>query len=113
MAIQAVRFTFTDSDDAFDETLRPVLVNMLSLMLADPTTENRRLALGTLNSALLHKSDIVLPQLASLIPLVLKDSKIDRDLIREVQMGPFKHKVDDGLDLRKVSLFCVFLPNTC
>ena len=77
---------------------------MLSLMLNDPNVENRRLALGTLNAAIHHKSDIVLPQLSNLLPLVLKDSKIDKDLIREVQMGPFKHKVDDGLELRKVSL---------
>ena len=116
MAIQAIRFTFTDSDDAFDEVLRPVLVSMLSLMLADPHTENRRLALGTLNAALQHKSDIVLPQLGSLLPLVLKDSNIDPDLIREVQMGPFRHKVDDGLELRKVRLLlleCVGLLNLC
>ena len=108
MAIQAIRFTFTDSDDAFDEVLRPVLVSMLALMLADPNTENRRLALGTLNAALQHKSDIVLPQLGAILPLVLKDSKIDPDLIREVQMGPFKHKVDDGLELRKSAYETLF-----
>ena len=73
-------------------------------MLSDPNTENRRLALGTLNSAIQHKPDMVLPSLSSLLPLVVKDSHIDRDLIREVQMGPFKHRVDDGLELRKASL---------
>ena len=108
MAIQAIRFTFTDGDDVFDEVLRPVLVNMLALMLADPNTENRRLALGTLNAAIQHKGDIVLPQLGSVLPLVLKDSKIDPDLIREVQMGPFKHKVDDGLELRKSAYETLF-----
>ena len=78
---------------------------MLSVMLNDPNIENRRLALGTLNAAIHHKPDIVLPQLAALLPLVIKDSRIDKDLIREVQMGPFRHKVDDGLELRKVSIY--------
>lgn len=102
MVIQAIRFTFADSDDAFDEVLKPILLKMLTTMLNDPNLYNRRLALGTLNSALQHKSDIILGQLTQLIPLVMKESKINHDLIREVQMGPFKHKVDDGLELRKV-----------
>ena len=28
---------------------------------------------------------------------------LQKDLIREVEMGPFKHTLDDGLDIRKVS----------
>lgn len=103
MAIQAIRFTFADSDETFDETLRPVLVSMLGIMLNDPNIENRRLALGTLNSAIHNKPDMILPHLGGLIPLVIKDTKIDPDLIRQVQMGPFKHQVDDGLELRKGS----------
>ncbi|KAL9128160.1 MAG: hypothetical protein Q9217_003103 [Psora testacea] len=108
MTIQAIRFTFADSDEAFDEILRPMLFNMLSMMFNDPTIENRRLALSTLNAAIHHKADIVFPHLSSLIPLVMKDSKIDPDLIREVQMGPFRHKVDDGLELRKSAYETLF-----
>ena len=108
MVIQAIRFTFAESDDAYDEVLKPVLVKMLTTMLNDQNLENRRLALTTLNSATANKSDIVLPQLAQLIPLVMKESRVNSDLIREVQMGPFKHKVDDGLELRKVrNPFCI------
>ena len=103
MAIQALRFTLAESDEAFDEVLKPSLAKMLGIMLNDPNIENRRLALGTLNSASHNKSEIIAPLLGSLVPFVLKDSKPDPDLIREVQMGPFKHKVDDGLELRKVS----------
>ena len=107
MVIQAIRFTFADSDDAFDEVLKSMLIKMLTTMLNDPNIENRRLALSTLNSATANKSAIVLPHLAQLIPLVMKESRTNTDLIREVQMGPFKHKVDDGLELRKVKgSFC-------
>ncbi|KAG8530485.1 uncharacterized protein KY384_004988 [Bacidia gigantensis] len=108
MAIQAVRFTFADNDETFDEALKPILVDMLSIMLNDPNTENRRLALGTFNSAFQHKSDMISPHLSILLPLVMKDSHIDPDLIREVQMGPFRHKVDEGLELRKSAYETLF-----
>lgn len=101
MVIQAIRFTFSDSDDSFDEILKPMLIDMLTTMLNDTNLENRRLALGALISATHNKSHIILPHLAQLIPLVMKESKIKPELVREVQMGPFKHKVDDGLEVRK------------
>ena len=103
MIIQAIRFTLADTDETFDEVLKPTLMNMLTVMLNDANLENRRLALGTLNSATANKAHIVSPHLAQLIPLVIKESRANTDLVREVQMGPFRHKVDDGLELRKVS----------
>ena len=33
-----------------------------------------------------------------------KETKIRPDLVREVMMGPFKHTIDDGLEIRKVKL---------
>ena len=102
MVTQALRFALTDADESFDEALKPILPGMLSTMLNDTSLENRRLALITLNSAIQNKAALILPHLSQLLPLVIKESNINLDLIREVQMGPFKHKVDDGLELRKV-----------
>lgn len=102
MVIQAVRFTFADSDESFDEVLKPMLIKMLTTMLNDSNLENRRLAVTALNSATRNKPDMILPDLAKLLPLVMKEAMIKPELVREVQMGPFKHKVDDGLEVRKV-----------
>jgi cullin-associated NEDD8-dissociated protein 1 len=101
MVISALRYTFSDTDEAYDEYLRPLVVPMLVQMLNEPDLENRRLALMTFNSAMHNKPDIILPALDQLLPLAMKETVIKPELIREVQMGPFKHKVDDGLEIRK------------
>jgi cullin-associated NEDD8-dissociated protein 1 len=103
MVIQAIRYTLPDSDEVFDAVLRTILIDMLTTMLHDTELENRRLALTTLNSATHNKPDLILPHLGQLLPLVMKESVIKSELIREVMMGPFKHKVDDGLEVRKVT----------
>ncbi|KAJ5940366.1 hypothetical protein N7516_000534 [Penicillium verrucosum] len=101
VVISAFRYTLADSSDAYNDVLRPLMVPLLTNMLGDSDLGNHRLALTTLNSAIHNKMDLLLPHLEELLPAVLGDTKIKPELIREVQMGPFKHKVDDGLDLRK------------
>lgn len=103
MAVQAVRYTLPESDETFDAMLRNVLIDMLLVMLQDSDMDIRRLAMTTLNSAAHNKPDLILPHLGELVPFVLKESVIKKELIREVMMGPFKHTVDDGLEVRKVS----------
>jgi cullin-associated NEDD8-dissociated protein 1 len=107
MVIQAIRYTLPDSDETFDSVLKTTLIDMLIIMLRDPELENRRLALTTLNSAAHNKPDLIIPNLGQLLPLVMKESVVKPELIREVMMGPFKHKVDDGLEVRKVNI-CLF-----
>jgi cullin-associated NEDD8-dissociated protein 1 len=101
MAIQAIRYTLPDQDETFDAVMKTTLIPMLSTMLRDSELENRRLALTTLNSAAHNKPDFINPNLGLLLPFVMTESVIRPELIREVNMGPFKHKIDDGLELRK------------
>ena len=108
MVIQAIRYTLPDSDEAFDAVLKTTLIDMLTVMLRDSELENRRLALTTLNSAAHNKPDLIIPNLAQLLPLVMKESVVNPELVREVMMGPFKHKVDDGLEVRKVRSRFIF-----
>ena len=82
--------------------LRPLIIPMLTSMLHDDDLGNHRLALTTVNSAIHNKMDLIFLHLGQLLPAVLGDTHVKPELIREVQMGPFKHKVDDGLELRKV-----------
>ncbi|XXH00708.1 Ras GTPase tem1 [Hypoxylon texense] len=101
VAVQALRYTLPDSDESFDLMLKPVLFNMLLTVLRDDDMEIRRLGMTALNSAAHNKPDLILPHLGELMPYLIAESVIKPELIREVQMGPFKHMVDDGLEVRK------------
>lgn len=102
MVISALRYTFTDTEASYDDLLRPIVVDFLTVMVDDKEMENRRLALTALNSAAHNKPHLIMPHLERLLPLVYRESFIKPELVREVMMGPFKHKVDDGLEVRKV-----------
>lgn len=102
IAVQALRYTLPDENEAFDMILKSYLVDMLKTMLEDPDMDIRRHAMSTLNSAAHNKPNLILGHLGQLMPYVMRESVVKQELIREVQMGPFKHLVDDGLEVRKV-----------
>ncbi|XP_076972604.1 cullin-associated NEDD8-dissociated protein 2 isoform X2 [Tamandua tetradactyla] len=55
-----------------------------------------------------NKPSLIRDLLGTVLPLLYQETKIRRDLIREVEMGPFKHTVDDGLDVRKAAFECMY-----
>ncbi|XP_065316402.1 cullin-associated NEDD8-dissociated protein 1-like isoform X1 [Gordionus sp. m RMFG-2023] len=77
-----------------------------SLQDGDPNV--RRMGLIALNCAAHNKPFLVRDSLKEILPYLYNETKIRKELIREVEMGPFKHSVDDGLDLRKTSYECMY-----
>ena len=70
----------------------------------------RRVALVAFNSWDHNKPSLMRDVLPQLYTEMLKR----KELIREVEIGPFKHEVDDGLDLRKTAFECMYtLLGTC
>ncbi|GAA5863674.1 hypothetical protein JCM3774_001210 [Rhodotorula dairenensis] len=111
--IAALRFTFTNDSTTYDELLAPLIVEFFKLM-RDSDLGVRRLALSSLNSAAHNKPYLVRAHLDSLLPELYAQTEVDQSLIRIVEMGPFKHKVDDGLDIRKTAYECMHsLLDTC
>ncbi|KAH9373876.1 hypothetical protein HPB48_016148 [Haemaphysalis longicornis] len=93
--------------------LRPRLARFLGA-LGDPDLGVRRVALLALNSAAHNRPQMVRDLLDSLLPQLYRETKVRNELIREVEMGPFKHTVDDGLDIRKAAFECMYtLLDTC
>jgi cullin-associated NEDD8-dissociated protein 1 len=63
----------------------------------------RRLSLSALNAAARNKPHLIRDHLAALLPYLFAGTVINESLIRLVQMGPWQHKVDDGLEARKTA----------
>uniref|UniRef100_A0A8C1A4F5 Cullin-associated and neddylation-dissociated 1 n=1 Tax=Cyprinus carpio carpio TaxID=630221 RepID=A0A8C1A4F5_CYPCA len=76
--------------------------------LEDPDLNVRRVALVTFNSAAHNKPSLIRDLLDTVLPHLYNETKVRKDLIREVEMGPFKHTVDDGLDIRKAAFECMY-----
>ncbi|KAM0753363.1 TIP120-domain-containing protein [Meredithblackwellia eburnea MCA 4105] len=111
--IAAIRFTFTNDSSSYDELLAPLIAEFFKL-IQDPDLGVRRLALTSLNSAAHNKPHLVRDQLSTLLPELYAQTVVDQSLVRIVEMGPFKHKVDDGLDIRKSAYECMrTLLDTC
>lgn len=112
--IAAIRFTFHNESTTYDELLAPLIVEFFNL-IDDQDLGVRRLALSSLTSAAHNKPHLVREHLATkLLPELYRQTEVNESLIRIVEMGPFKHKVDDGLDIRKTAYECMHtLMDTC
>ncbi|KZT68798.1 TIP120-domain-containing protein [Daedalea quercina L-15889] len=111
--ISAVRYTFAETSGAYDELLSSVLMDFLALV-ADPDLTVRRLALSALNSAARLKPHLIRDKLQIILPNLYKETVINPELIRTVQMGPWTHKVDDGVEARKTAYETLYtLLDTC
>ncbi|KAJ3020912.1 Cullin-associated NEDD8-dissociated protein 1 [Thoreauomyces humboldtii] len=113
--VTAIRYTFTEhtQHDDFDTLLRPLILDFLRLV-KDSDLNVRRVSLTTLNSAAHNKPHLILGSLNELLPLLYDETVVKTELIHIVEMGPFKHQVDDGLDTRKAAFECMYtLLETC
>ncbi|RLO07596.1 hypothetical protein DYB28_000406 [Aphanomyces astaci] len=87
------------------EPMHHLTVHPILSALQDEDMGVRRAALVTLNSAAHHQAAFLKPHVReSIVPILLKTMEIK--LERVVDLGPFKHKVDDGLVLRKGAYGC-------
>uniref|UniRef100_A0A4W6DBK3 TATA-binding protein interacting (TIP20) domain-containing protein n=1 Tax=Lates calcarifer TaxID=8187 RepID=A0A4W6DBK3_LATCA len=93
--VTAIKFTIVDQPKIFLKT-------------SDNDINVRRVALVMFNSAAHNKPSLIRGLLGTVLPHLYKETQIRKDLIREVEMGPFKHTVDDGLDVRKAAFECMY-----
>ncbi|XP_034442625.1 cullin-associated NEDD8-dissociated protein 2 isoform X1 [Hippoglossus hippoglossus] len=105
--VTAIKFTIVDQPAPIDSLLKGCIGDFLKT-LQDEDLNVRRVALVMFNSAAHNKPSLIRGLLGTVLPHLYKETQIRKDLIREVEMGPFKHTVDDGLDVRKAAFECMY-----
>uniref|UniRef100_A0A0P6FDL4 Cullin-associated NEDD8-dissociated protein n=1 Tax=Daphnia magna TaxID=35525 RepID=A0A0P6FDL4_9CRUS len=105
--VTAAKFTISDQVQSIDPFLKQCMGDFLQT-LQDDDLNVRRVALIAFNSAAHNKPSLIRDLLDSVLPQLYNETKVRKELVREVEMGPFKHTVDDGLDLRKAAFECMY-----
>jgi len=105
--VAALKFAIVDRSLPIDQMLLEQIPKFLKL-LGDPELIVRRNTLYTLNFIAHNKATLIREVLPQYLPLLYGESKIKPELIREVDLGPFKHRVDDGLEVRKAAFEAMY-----
>ncbi|XP_042009939.1 cullin-associated NEDD8-dissociated protein 1-like isoform X3 [Salvia splendens] len=102
----AVKYSIVERQEKIDEILYPEISTFL-MLIKDQDRHVRRAAVLALSTAAHNKPNLIKSLLPELLPLLYDQTVIKKELIRTVDLGPFKHTVDDGLELRKAAFECV------
>lgn len=102
----AVKYAMVERPEKIDAILQSEISSFL-MLIKDQDRHVRRAAVLALNTAAHNKPNLIKGLLPELLPLLYDQTIIKQELIRTVDLGPFKHTVDDGLELRKAAFECV------
>jgi cullin-associated NEDD8-dissociated protein 1 len=115
--ITALKFAIVDHPHPIDEHLKDVMATCLHRLKVEELKAGlgvRHACLLTLNYATHNKPILVRDYLKNVLPDVYAECKPHADLVRIIIIGPFKHKVDDGIETRKAAFECLYtLLETC
>jgi hypothetical protein len=112
--VSALKFAILErANPKVDDVLSAHMGEFLDL-LSDSEIEVRHATLLAFNYAIHHKPQLVRPILLKYLPALYGETKIKPELITEVELGPFKHKVDNGQPLRQAAFECMYtMLDTC
>lgn len=76
-------------------------------MIADSDVLVAKNAVQAVNAMAKSRPALLHPHLSRALPLIYARTTKDKELVRIVDLGPFKHEEDYGLDLRKSAFDCL------
>lgn len=114
--VAAIKYSIVSDASAHPE-IDDLLATNLSVffdLLKDSEVSVRHAALLTFNYLSSHRPALVRPVLDQYLPVLYSQTTPKPELITVVKLGPFEHKVDNGLVLRQAAYECMYtLLDTC
>ncbi|KAL9653139.1 hypothetical protein ABK040_006355 [Willaertia magna] len=105
--IGAIKYAITDEPSPIDEKLKGDIAAFLEQLNKSQPVNVRRAAVLLLNSCSHNKPELLTDVLEKVLPNLYAECQFDQSLVRVIHLGPFTHKIDDGLDLRKSAFECL------
>ncbi|VAH40599.1 unnamed protein product [Triticum turgidum subsp. durum] len=102
----AIKYSIVERTGKIDAILYSEISTFL-MLIKDSDRHVRRAAVLALSTAAHNKPSLIKGLLPELLPLLYDQTVVKQELIRTVDLGPFKHVVDDGLELRKAAFECI------
>jgi len=98
--VKSFKYAASKETDTFD--LEQCVEHLLKLV-QDSDLIVKRYALESLNAIVHNQPVCVRNDIEKLHQVAIIETKIRPELITEVDLGPFKHKVDEGIPIRKAA----------
>eukprot|EP00761_Pharyngomonas_kirbyi_P004559 gb/GECH01004564.1/.p1 GENE.gb/GECH01004564.1/~~gb/GECH01004564.1/.p1 ORF type:complete len:1232 (+),score=391.62 gb/GECH01004564.1/:1-3696(+) len=105
--VSAMKYTITEQEQKVDDMLNKDITTFTNLLTKSQPVSVRRAVILMINAAAHNKPKLLKDVIAETLPKIYEETPLDKSLIREIKLGPFTHKVDDGLDLRKATFECL------
>lgn len=96
----STRFSEDGLADSFVKKLKPGLAQFVHL-ISDEDVVVAKNSLQAVHALARSRPHLLAPLMGDIMPRVFKRTEKNPDLVRKVDLGPFQHEEDFGLDLRK------------
>lgn len=98
--MKSFKYSGTKETDSMD---LESFIEYIIKMITDNDLNVKKFALESINTIVHNQPQVIKNEVEILHKIALAETTIKPELITEVDLGPFKHKVDEGIPIRKAA----------
>jgi len=98
--VAAIKFILAYDDVISIELIESLLLQVFN-KISDENLKIKQISIITLITVLNNQLNLLVPYLPNLLPIIYEELPAKKEYQETIQIGPFKHKVDKALEVRK------------